>query len=189
MKALLQPGDLLLTRGSSWIGRAIRAFETQPREGQTFANHVGVVVEGGSVDTAVIVEALWTVERHPLAVYKGSGDWISVARMPRITLKEQQTLADKAAEYVGRKYGWLKIGAHAGDRLIERLTFGLWKNPRVFRAFALIDKYPICSWVVAFAYDAIGVRFGVEPNAADPDDIDDFQNLMAWETVIPWSKL
>ena len=37
-----------------------------------------------------------------------------------------------------------------------------------------MDRYPICSWLVAHAYGAAGVHFDVPPGAATPDDIWDY---------------
>jgi hypothetical protein len=44
----------------------------------------------------------------------------------------------------------------------------------VFRRLADSGKYPICSWLVAHAFSKAGKNFGVEPGAAEPDDIWDF---------------
>ena len=44
----------------------------------------------------------------------------------------------------------------------------------VFRRLGRMDRYPICSWLVAHSYKAAGLHFGVAPGAATPDDIWDF---------------
>jgi hypothetical protein len=72
----------------------------------------------------------------------------------------------KAESYVGRKYGYLKLLAHWGDWLLQ--------GAYVFRRLTTKDDYPICSWVVAYAFAAAGKHFDVEPGAATPDDIWDF---------------
>lgn len=36
-----------------------------------------------------------------------------------------------------------------------------------------MDQYPICSWVVAWCYNKIGINFGVEKEVCQPDDIGD----------------
>ena len=41
--------------------------------------------------------------------------------------------------------------------------------------FVRMDKYPICSWVVAYAFEKVGASyFDIKPNAAAPDDIWDY---------------
>ena len=37
-----------------------------------------------------------------------------------------------------------------------------------------MDKYPICSWVVASSYGEVGENFGVKVGEASPDDIWDW---------------
>ena len=44
----------------------------------------------------------------------------------------------------------------------------------VFRRLDQMDKYPICSWLVAHSYKKIGKDFRVPAGAATPDDIWDF---------------
>ena len=39
---------------------------------------------------------------------------------------------------------------------------------------ARIDNDPICSWLVAKCYQVVGKRFGVDADAASPDDIWDY---------------
>jgi hypothetical protein len=71
-----------------------------------------------------------------------------------------------AERYVGRRYGYLKMLAH----LLDWLFLGVY----LFRRIASMDRYPICSWVVAHAYGKTGRHFGVAPGAASPDDIWDY---------------
>lgn len=186
----LEIGDMLLSRGDSWLGRAIRFWERQPGEAPARANHVGIVVEGGNIQQAVIVEALWTVKRHGLwENYHNTANLVCILRPPELSLADQEAIAAAAAGYVGRKYGWLKIGAHMGDRLLERMTLGLWRNPFVLRRLASMDQYPICSWVVEKAYAAAGIGFGVPAGSADPDDLEDGARAMAWMEPLPWTRI
>ena len=94
-------------------------------------------------------------------------------------------VAAKAGGYVGRSYGWLKIVAHGLDRLIG--------GRYLFRRLAMVDNYPICSWVVAYAFDDIGKDFGLPPNTADPDHIWDYcvehDTSQQFEQLYPLSKL
>ncbi len=71
--AELLPADVFLTRGSSWLSRAIRFFTRGAGEARTKVNHVGLVVEGGPIEDAVVVEALSKVKQHKLVDQYGGG--------------------------------------------------------------------------------------------------------------------
>ena len=60
------PADVFLTRGHSFLSRAIRFFTRGLGESRTKVNHVGVVVTKGSLETAEVVEAVSRVKRHRL---------------------------------------------------------------------------------------------------------------------------
>jgi len=130
-------------------------------------NHVGVVVKGGLISEAVIVEAVKRVRRIKLVQAYGPPSKVSVAvyRPVGIAPEQRELICFKALSYVGRKYGYLKIGAHLGDWFVSRLRG---KNTYFFRRAAKMDDYPICSWVADEAYDAAGIDFGECPS---PDDI------------------
>ena len=64
MEPILEPGDVFLTRGRSLLSLAVRVFTRKFGEKRTVVNHVGLVVEGGTMRTTKVVEALITVRRH-----------------------------------------------------------------------------------------------------------------------------
>jgi hypothetical protein len=163
----LQPGDVMLTRSRGIVGWAISAFTRHFGESRTKATHTGVVVDGGPIQEAVIVEALSKVERHRLwdRYAEGNRD-VAIFRPLNISPQEIGKVVAKAESYVGRKYGYLKLLAHWADWLLQ--------GAYVFRRLTTQDNYPICSWVVAYAFAAADKDFGVEPGAATPDDIWDF---------------
>jgi len=163
----LQAGDIFLTRGASLISRLIRFFTRSWGESRTMVNHVGIVVEGGSISQAVVVEALRSVTRRRLADgYAGTGTSVAVFRPINLTSPEIDVIVQAAERYVGRKYGYAMIVAHALDWMLNGVY--------LFRRLIGSDEYPICSWVVAHAYAKAGKTFGVAPGAASPDDICDF---------------
>lgn len=131
-------------------------------------NHVGVVVEEGTLQTCVVVEALSKVKQHKLWERYGPPDDDSVAifRPTNLTEEEITKIVNYAEKQVGRKYGYLKIVAH----LLDWIFFGIY----FFRRFTSSGKYPICSWLVAYAFLEAGKNFNVDPGAAEPDDIWDF---------------
>lgn len=168
METLIKPGDIFLTRGSSLISRLIRFFSRSIGESRTMVNHVGVVVEEGTLQSCVAVEALSRVKQHKLWERYGppDDDKVAVFRPVNLTEEEITKIVNYAKKQVGRKYGYFKIFMHLLDWLLLGIYF--------FRRFANNSKYPICSWLVAYAFSEAGKHFDVAPGAAEPDDIWDF---------------
>jgi hypothetical protein len=168
MSIELKPGDIFLTRSHSLLGSGIRFFTRQFGESKTRVNHVGLIVAGGELMEATAVEALMTVKRHPLWHQYGppSTSEVAIYRATNLTQEEVDTIISAAESYVGRKYGFLKLLAHLGDWALQ--------GAYLFRRLAKMDRYPICSWLVACAYAKADKTFGVAPGAASPDDIWDF---------------
>lgn len=158
------PGDIVFTCGTAWSSRLIRWGTQNTGETETKTNHTGV-----GKDSAVFVEALNTVVETPWCnMDPGTEVW----RNNVLTDEQRLKVAEKAANYVGRKYGYGKILLQGLDCLLGKLFA---TDVFFFRQAASMDRYPICSWVVAYAYDhGIGMRFGVPPNVADPDEIYDY---------------
>jgi hypothetical protein len=167
-EVLLKRGDVFLTRGSSFISWAIRVCSRGIGEKRTQVNHVGLVVEDGSLRTAMVVEALSKVRRHRLWDQYGppKKDEVAVFRPTNLTPEECDIIVATANRQVGKKYGYIMIVAHFLDWLLLGAYF--------FRRLVPGSKYPICSWVVAHAFAEAGKFFGVDPGAAEPDDIWDF---------------
>jgi len=175
----LQACDVVLTRSETFVGKSIRFFTRRIGEGQTRVNHAGIM---GT--PRLIIEALQTVVRRSLTDAYGppSKQQIAVYRPLNLTPEEQVKVMLKANSYVGMRYGYVKIVAQALDWALQ--------GAYVFRRMAGMDKYPICSWVVAHAYSAAGKDFGVAAGAATPDDIHDFviKHPDKYECVWPLSR-
>lgn len=163
----LQAGDIFLTRGVGLLSKIIRFCTRHIGESRTKVNHVGLVVAGGTVADSVVVEALASVYRHRLVDEYGDGKThVAVYRPLNLSADEIHRIVRKAESYVGRRYGYLKLLLHLLDWLLQ--------GAYVFRRLGRMDRFPICSWLVAHAYAAAGKSFGVAPGAASPDDIWDF---------------
>jgi hypothetical protein len=174
----LQPGDIFLTKGDSFVSRGIRFLSRSGGEARTEANHTGLVVAGGSRDSAVIVEALTKVVRRRMSSYSQSRDTgVAIYRPLNVSPDQIETIVARAEQYVGDSYGYFKIAAHFGDWCLGGRYF--------FRRIVSMDKYPICSWVVAQSFADAGLNFGVPAGMADPDDIMDFcaSNLDKYEVI------
>jgi len=165
MDILLKPGDVFFTRGTSCLSRAIRLCTRSFGEKRSKVNHVGVVVEEGRIQTAVVVEALRKVSKHRLWKRYGppKKDQVAVYRANNLKQEQIEIIVAEANEQVGRRYGYIKIIAHLLDWLLD--------GAYLFRRLTNDPRYPICSWLVAHSYSKAGKYFGVAPGAADPDDI------------------
>jgi hypothetical protein len=168
MNILLKKGDVFLTRGDGFISRAIRFFTREIGEKRTKVNHVGLVVQSGNLESAIVVEALTRVKRHKLWSQYGppKKDLVAVYRAINLTQEQVDKIVAEAESQVGKKYGYLKIVAH----LMDWSLLGAY----MFRRMVPDGKYPICSWLVAHSFSKAGKHFGVEPGAGTPDDIWDF---------------
>lgn len=177
----LQTGDIFLTRSDTWLGRAIRFAQRVPGEEPSQVNHVGVILSGDDYhpelrETAVSIEALWKVRRGYFRRFYGPGtegerSLVAVYRDVTLTPAEREEIYLSSRLYAGRHYGVAKIPLHAADWAVSRL---LGRNVHAFRRLARLDRYPICSWLVAQAYASTGRAFGVPAGCASPDDIWDF---------------
>ena len=161
-------GDIVFVRGDSWLSRAIRRLTQDRGEAATVASHVGILIRGSDVlGGALIVEALMKVMRHRVnEKYKPGKGKLAVFRPVTLTDNELDSVLETANSYVGRKYGVLKIFLHFGDFCLGGCYF--------FRKMGVLDSHPICSYLVAKCFSAVGKDFGVPDKAASPDDIWDF---------------
>lgn len=168
MPIQLQPADIFLTRGKGILSQAIRLFTRVIGESRTKVNHVGVIVTEDDLRRAIAVEAPSKVNKHSLWDRYGppSRSEVAIYRATNLTEDDVKKITAAGQSYVGRNYGYLKILAHLADWLLQ--------GAYVFRRLARMDKYPICSWLVAHSFAKAGKYFGVPPGAASPDDIWDF---------------
>ena len=159
-------GDVVLTqRKKGFIGRLIRRFSRTPGEEKTNAEHVAI-----AVNESRLVEATFkgVVTSH-IGKYDTKKYKIRVARA-RIEYVKRLALKRKAYSYSVKSYGFFKIGLHAMDWFASGVAG---KEVFFFRKMAKNNKYPICSWLVAWCYDSIGMDFGKPKEYVQPDDIDD----------------
>ncbi|MBK9391230.1 MAG: hypothetical protein IPN68_13925 [Bacteroidetes bacterium] len=182
---ILLPGDVFLTRGNGFIPAAIRFFSRGFGEKRTIVNHVGMIVEKGTLQDCVAIEVSYKVWKRKLWEDYGPPAKSSVAvyRPKNLSAPELEIIVSTAEEQVDKIYGFLKILAH----ILDWMFFGVYFFRRLFRN----NKYPICSWLVAHAFSKAGKDFGVDPGAAQPDDIWDFiqNNPEKYDLVYPLGSL
>jgi hypothetical protein len=115
-----------------------------------------------------VVEALLKVEEHPLWTQYGppARDAVAVFRPLNLSSEDVDKVVREARDHVGEKYGFGKLVLH----FLDWCLLGAY----VFRRLGTSERYPICSWLVADAFEAVGKRFGKDKCQAQPDDIWDF---------------
>lgn len=159
----LLPGDVVLARNNSLIGRLIRWATRRGGEGATWANHVGAVSR-----PPLVVEALHRVVEHEVNQVRGR---LQIWRLERLTPEQRLIIGRGLARYIGRGYGYHKLLLQLLDAALAKL---IGREVVLFRRLQFIDQVPICSWVVGRAYDDLDYRFGgLPPEAVTPDDIHD----------------
>jgi len=175
----------------SWL---IAWASRMPGEPQTRATHAALVVKGGTLETAEILEALWPrVQISPLKKYARH---MTVYRSLRINPLICNLMAHRAREQAkltggrtrGIVYGLLKLPLFLLDCLLSKalcycwivicaLVPGLKYRPferRLFTRLNLIWIF-VCSQVVARVYQEVGgVKFIYHWSRVTPDDIDDY---------------
>ena len=162
---MYQEFDLVFTAGKGLLSRAIRWATTDPGEEKSLTNHVGIISKGGDVKEAKIIEALWHVENHSLYGQYHNNGTVAVFRPLNLTEEQKEIIRAYLLKHVGNKYGWWKLGFHAAAR------FTRWKW---IRNLSFLDSRPICSYLVARAFEEAGLSFGMEADGADPDEMMDF---------------
>jgi hypothetical protein len=190
-RIIIQPGDVFFTRSYTWLGRIIRRFERSKGEAESVANHVGMFLAPVAfLEHVMSIEALARVRNGRFwDFYHGKNIEVAIYRDKTLQPGDLWLIQGEAHRFRGRMYGFAKIGLHAIDWTLAR-ALGR-QDVYAARRLARLDRYPICSYLVAKAYSAVDRNFGCSPSAAQPDDMWDFVNAHPekWECVLPLQKI
>ena len=157
----MQPGDIIATRSPTWLSRTIRKAQTRSDNGQpALVSHVGLFI---SPD--IVIQALSRVVTTPFPKSFQKDEYIVLSPL-NLSNANRRIVVERALTYSSNSYGWLKILGQGLDVVFHTR----WFMSHVFT----LDKFPICSYVVAEAYKSIGLDFGVPTTTTTPDDILDF---------------
>jgi len=171
------PGDIIFCKSSSVLGWLIRWAERRRNEPKSYANHTAGIGSDKNV-----VEAVSRVASTDWLAWTKKHKHFEVWRYKSFTPSQRIAVARAAEIYLDRKYGWWKLFIHLGDSIISKVTG---KDAFFFRRVLHVKKYPICSWVWAWAYYRQGVFFGTDPAYADPDgQHDHVQASDDWKMVL-----
>lgn len=162
----LRLGDIIFVNSDGWFSRAIHWFSRSPGEGKTFASHVGLMLDGKRLIEAV----LWRVKIAGLDKYQSTPH--EIWRCTALSAAGRARIMARALRYRRMEYGFLKLLAHGLDGLLVKLGGG--RDIYFFRRMACMDRYPICSWLVAYSYSAVNYDFKKPAWAVQPDDIHDY---------------
>jgi hypothetical protein len=174
----------------------VRVTSTQTGEDDTFAGHVakvfGVVKvwrDGGfRVVDYILYEALGKegyVKRGLRAAYENGHTDVMIYRHPKVGRKQRIALHAGMLRLRGRKYGKLKIAAHGADYGLTKFwnACGGPGEVRLFRRFARMEKYPICSWAESYLMRTWAkLPYKTPPEIASPDDLHD-ECEESWDRV------
>jgi hypothetical protein len=144
----LQVGDVLAIRGTTFFSRAI--LKTT---GNT-VSHVGMIIAREPGPTLVI-EALWRVKTRPLEVSIADAEKAYILSDHSLSREQRNTLVSNACTFSAEGYGWGDILLQAADAIFRTTFFTdhfAWN----------LSRHPICSYLVAKAYQSLGLTFGRE---------------------------
>ena len=162
----LLPGDLVSVKtDGSWMSGATRWFEQRRGEDPSWASHSGIIDTVAS-GHETLVEALWKVTQRPLSAYAGHSR-VVVMRHPVLEMSARFNIRDAAIRHLGQSYGWWKLFLHAAG----------------LKSAIHSENRPICSQLAALAYQSAGVRFGLDADEAQPDDLLDFAAMNNWPVI------
>jgi hypothetical protein len=170
-------GDVMVFAGKGDIySRAGRRLMQTEGEGPTYAVHTAQFLDGGrflEMDMVARVKAVEDIFNKRGRLDKwGRFRGFEVWRCVRLTDAQRRAVTRHALAYVNVRFGLAKLWAHLLDNLLYML---LHREVFLFRRLDPDNTVPVCSGITASSYDrALGYQFGVPPDCADPDHIDDW---------------
>ncbi len=179
----LKPADLLLVGGDWWISDLIKFFTTYKGETPSKIHHIA-----GTISRSATMEALLTVERNSFYNWDEKHKYYQVWRNKNLSNEERFKVVNYVKAQAHNFYGFWKLFFHAFDGILGKI-YG--KDIFWARKVLTTEKYPICSWLWAFAYYyAANISFGKPPNVVSPDDIYDYiKNSDDWYLIYEkWGK-
>jgi hypothetical protein len=152
----MRPGDIVAVAGRGWLARGIiRATGGPP-------SHVGLLI--ATQPLPIVLEALTRVTVRPLAVscQGAARAWLLHDRTLRAT--ERRVIVADALTFAADGYGYGALLLQA----LDACTHTTWWTDRWARG---LDTKPICSYLVAHAYERVGRYFGQADRSTTPADI------------------
>jgi hypothetical protein len=171
-----QAGDIILFAGrGDFLSNGVRWFERSRGEAPTYAVHSAQFLDPDRYLELALVEKIRATgellkKRQAHDVWQRRG--FEVWRCRSLTPEQREALTEQALAYVGERVAIAKFITHELDGLINKVVR---REVFFFRRLNHDQRYPICSWVTAFTYKRVlNYQFGVPPECANPDQIDDW---------------
>lgn len=180
--SILQTGDILHQRSTSFISRQIRRFSTTKGERETFPSHTAMLLDvelrhptlRGTGRTTVI-EAQHKTNVNPLWDYDNDSSQAIITRVPGLTDAQRRALYLAALEYVGKPYPYAKLGLHLLDWL-------LFNGKYVIRRMAFSGS-EYCTALVLRIYRDAGIPLApYDLDEITPDDLLDYALTLQYGT-------
>jgi hypothetical protein len=192
---LLQPGDIGLVRGDTFLSKAIRFCQKLEEGDESVYNHVFIVAKKqgeGFIANGGIYEAVSKLTKNHIKDY--IGNQVCIMRHKEMTPEVYKIGIVEVLDNIGQFYPFhvlLLIGVDYGvSWLIRQVTFGLVKKtPEKMRISAYIrPDWPVCSEYGKQLFNTAGLHTGIPIKGwagVSPDDFDDARHKHPeiWETV------
>ena len=163
---ILAPGDIVAVRGRGWLADGIiKAEYGDGMPPYNAVSHVGLLVAGDPIP--VVIEALNQVVTDPLDVTLAGCARAFVLHDKSLNENQRRAIIAKACTFSAKSYGYLDLFA----QWLDANTGTTWWTDRMS---GYLGHWPICSFVVAEAYSAVGLDFGVDNASCKPSDIMEF---------------
>ena len=160
----IHAGDILAVRGKGWLSRQILKAT-----GNT-VSHVGLLLDvAPSYEHSFVIEALARVKTRALEESIADCERAYILSPTNLTDAQRTEITLRGAQFSADDYGWGDIALQLGDAITRSTWFTRHLN------WGLLETHPICSYLVAEAYEAVGLTFGKKPNESiTPADIYSF---------------
>ena len=164
---MIEQGDILCVHGQGWLSEGILKAEYGDHVPLIAASHVGIFIAGQDTRSPIVIEALNRVRTNVLS--QSISDAVHAYALHDRSLDAGQRLRilTKACTYSADDYGYIDLLAQWCD---ARNGSTWWTN----KLGGYLGRHPICSYVVASAYEEIGLNFGITSASCKPSDILDF---------------
>ena len=112
--------------------------------------------------------------RRLLEVYGDPRSYsFAIARHKLATRGHRDNMVAACVLLLGRKYGFLKLGAHVADYALTSFwnLAGGRGDVLAFRWLCRSEQYPMCSWASLYIYRKAGLPFSTPLETGSPDDL------------------
>lgn len=152
----IYPADILCVGGKGWISNQIKKATHSP------ISHSGLILAN---DPTFVIEAEFKVITRPLDESIAGMECAYILHNRKLSPAQRDTILNRASGFSTDDYGILDIGL----QLLDCTFHTRWFTDKL--TFGLLNRFPICSYVVAESYKSAGELFGFEARSITPGDL------------------